>query len=373
MKLVLKSNRFLMCLKVLIAILIFIATVELLSRAYFEKMVNFSYAAVYRQAEIQLKIFEEHPFLLGSPKASITEKIQLVDSDRIMEITHSKFHTRGNYYSVSGKNHVFGMVGGSIVYGTALNDQETWPSVFFEKTNRRYTVYNFGVPGYSTLENIIQTATVLPDLKVSHAIFLIGYNDAQSAYIKNLEADYSDFHGKLQFQLFRGFFRNFPNLSRSAAMFFLASAFESRQYLYQSPSQIALNVGISRSELAINRGLGVYENNIKSLIYLCRAHGIVPIFVPQTLSPDKYSYARSGIYWIAGVNSQEEIGELVKLYNLQLKKITTNEKALYADLLDVKYSNEDFVDVVHFSPTGVKKFVQALVSYLNRVGTIKIE
>jgi hypothetical protein len=37
-----------------------------------------------------------------------------------------------------------------------------------------YEVINLGVPGYSTVENLIQTALILPSLNPDVAIFLCG-------------------------------------------------------------------------------------------------------------------------------------------------------------------------------------------------------
>ena len=55
-------------------------------------------------------------------------------------------------------------------------------------------VENHGVPGYSTVEHIVQTAFDFRSKRPKCAIFYVGWNDLRNSNIKGLRADYSNFH-----------------------------------------------------------------------------------------------------------------------------------------------------------------------------------
>jgi len=57
--------------------------------------------------------------------------------------------------------------GASTAYGSHLKDSETWPSVLSGVLGANYVVENHGVPGYSTIEHILQ---VLFDFRNDHGI-----------------------------------------------------------------------------------------------------------------------------------------------------------------------------------------------------------
>ena len=54
-------------------------------------------------------------------------------------------------------------LGGSTTYGTRVLDDEMWPSLLQRDLGAGWEVLNLAVPGYSTVENVIQSAFWLSD------------------------------------------------------------------------------------------------------------------------------------------------------------------------------------------------------------------
>jgi hypothetical protein len=84
--------------------------------------------------------------------------------------------------------------GASTTYDSnVVTDDLTWSSVLSALLGPDYVVENHGVPGYSTVQHIIQ---VLFELRGKHpacAVFYVGGTDLQESNLTDLKPDYSDF------------------------------------------------------------------------------------------------------------------------------------------------------------------------------------
>src|SRR5207248_966092 len=87
-------------------------------------------------------------------------------------------------------------LGGSSTYCTLVSDDETWPHYLGK--HRSCEVINLGLPGYTSLENLIQANLWFSELKPDIAVLYGGWNDLRNAHVLGLKPDYSDFHGPSQ-------------------------------------------------------------------------------------------------------------------------------------------------------------------------------
>ena len=89
------------------------------------------------------------------------------------------------------------VVGGSTTFGTRVTDADTWPWLLQERLGDGYAVANYGVPGYSTAENIIQMALVVPEARPRVVVFYEGWNDIRNYHWPGFQPDYYS-HGMTQ-------------------------------------------------------------------------------------------------------------------------------------------------------------------------------
>src|SRR5262249_16897291 len=145
-------------------------------------------------------MFARHPYLVGTPLPNIDE------TQRGTHLVHNGYGIRGEKFDLQKKPGIKRIVtlGGSSTYCVRVSQGDTWPELLARDLGGGYEVLNLGVPGYSTAENLIQTALVLSDLSPDIAIYYEGWNDVRDMHIKDLKPDYSNFHPRSQYH-FLGF------------------------------------------------------------------------------------------------------------------------------------------------------------------------
>ncbi len=130
-------------------------------------------------------IFEKYPYLVGRLKAST----EVIFNQK--KITTTDHYTRWTGAHPYDENLIrVGVFGGSTTFGTEVTDEDSWPALLQQKLGNKYAVINFGVPGYSTAENIIQMALIAPEKHPHIVIFYEGWNDIKNYHEKQLGVDY---------------------------------------------------------------------------------------------------------------------------------------------------------------------------------------
>src|SRR5215469_3041096 len=92
--------------------------------------------------------FIRHPLLQAIPNPGVFGRFSHTQTNSRVTINVGK---------VSEPRFVFAY-GGSTTYGSGVSDAETWASALSAVLGSGYSVENRGVPGYTTVENIIQAA-----------------------------------------------------------------------------------------------------------------------------------------------------------------------------------------------------------------------
>jgi hypothetical protein len=329
----------------------------------------FAYRAIYHryhfhEADRIVQAFVRHPYLVGVPAPGVFM------GKGGVTISHSIDHKRNIPTPIETNTlPCLVTVGGSTTYCTGVNDNQTWPYYLNRELSARCRVVNFGVPGYSTAEHIIQTALIIPESHPIVAIYYCGWNDARNMYIKDLPTDYSSYHGLSQYASL-----NLPHIWNGPDLCFVRLAIMALQkinLLVKEPDQLVVTQE-DRSTNAVARALSIYQDNIKSITALCRSKNIEPIFVPQVMNKLQL-VAHSHYGWFPYVRD-DEVMAVIKQYNEALRTSADRMSADFvSEVLNADWKDDDFVDHGHFSANGNLKFAAILVPHitnvLNRVRT----
>lgn len=282
--------------------------------------------------------FTPHPLLQGIPNPG-----------KFGRFTHTAGNLRLTINSGKTTNAtLISAFGGSTTYDVGLADNATWASALSAVLGSNYIVENHGVPGYSTVEHIIQTMFDLRRKKPKCAIYYVGWNDLRNSNQTDLRPDYSNFH--LQDQ------KGNLGLKTSSSLLVRRSAFFS----------ILSNVGnkklqpIGEIKHHYDQRLSdIFKENVRLIAIVAGYYGVKPIFIPQVLNYDKFS-AHRPYGWLPFVNDAD-IKELMASMNADLAEVARETQSPFlGEVLRVAWKDPDFVDKGHFSPSGSRKFAEVI-------------
>lgn len=306
-----------------------------------------------------ITLFRKHPYLVVEPRPSVSYK----SKDGIM-FTHNALGTRGKQASVQKKEGTKRILalGGSSTYCVGVSDNQTWPFYLQENLGNGYEVINMGVPGYTTVEHIIQTALNISDFSPDICIFYVGWNDIRNQHVANLRSDYSGFHGKSQYNhlmLDALKIGNHSVIARTASNVIKKIFVRDPEGTYEvagTPDKFTAKID--------KRALDLYTRNIKLLISLCRAQGVRPVMVPQILRYDMLTGVKE-YDWIPYVRDKD-IKVIMDAYNNALREVCEKEKVDFIwEVLAVNYEKSHFVDSYgHFTHTGNKLFADVIAKHI---------
>lgn len=312
----------------------------------------------FRQKERHVDLFQFHPYLVGCGRPFA----RVYMPEKNLTFSHNYFGYRGRELSIPKPKGIKRIVvfGGSAVYCTGISDEETWPRQLENALGKPYEVVNAGVPGYSSVEHIIQTSLLMSDLAPDIGIYFVGWNDMRNTHIRGLKPDYSDFHALYQFD---NLGLSTPRRAAgSLALYYFVkginkifSKINIRYRVAGSADQYTARVDV--------RALKLYKRNMRLIIVLCRAQGMRPIMVPQVLNygvfaPDKPDD------WMPFVRGKD-VKAILGAYNQGLAVVCAEEKVDFVgEVLDQKFDGSCFIDNGHFSAKGSKILAGIIRRYL---------
>lgn len=300
-------------------------------------------------------MFQRHPYLAVAGQAGIAY------DDKGVKLKHNDTGYRGRPPREPRPPGVVRVValGGSTTYCTHLSEHQAWPALLQEELGPGFEVLNMGVPGYSTVENLIQTALQLSDLRPDVAVYMEGWNDVRSSHVEGLKADYSDFHGPhLIAEL------NLAPLQRPTRW---ASLYFARYFLLPKDELPTPPKGGPKRLTAEpdERALALYRRNLKLISALCRAQGITPLFVPQRLNDS--ALTGEGGYWVPFVKDKD-LPAIMRAYNAAMGEVAAAEKVRFAgDMLKQQFEAKDYADQGHFSEAGSRKVAKTLAAAIRKI------
>lgn len=314
---------------------------------------------LFLEAPLRASDFMEmHPWLVAAPKPGTSGILET------LKITHNSYGTRGPEFKVVKDPSKIRIItlGGSSTYCIGISDEDTWPYKLQKELGEKYEIINFGVMGYTTAENLIQTALTISDLKPDIAIYYEGWNDARNTHVIQSKADYSQFHGKSEFYTHSLF--EYTGENRSVLGLIVKKNLKKFRNPYgYTPPQGDLN---KFTVIPDERALAIYRRNLNLLVVICRELKIQPVFVPQVMNYEYLENRNEPYGWLPFVKDRD-IKAVIKGYNDAMKDAAAkNGIPFYGEVLEEKYLLTDFIkDAGHFSPEGSGKFAKILAQKIN--------
>lgn len=248
------------------------------------------------------------------------------------------------------------VVGGSTTYSASLSQGTTWPDRLQERLGAGYRVLNFGVPGYSTAEHVIQTAFYLgvTGSPPRCAIYYVGWNDIRNAHLPQLDPGYADFHMRSQVGNLaaRREFRAVRASPLATIVFRQAQRFTDSLPLPPDYRGLGTVAGTDPRLEAI------YRHNLASIAALNRAQGVRTAFVAQVLNRAKLTGDRS-YGWLPRVRDRDVWPLQARFNDILREEGSRLQVAVVLPDVDA-FEDADFVDNGHFSVRGAEKFARQI-------------
>jgi lysophospholipase L1-like esterase len=289
----------------------------------------------------------------NSPSLNFTSSKGLV-------ISHTSEGTRGQDpapRSLEGRT-VVATFGGSTTYDIGASDGDTWSDRLGEALGRDGTfVVNHGVPGYTTVEHLIQTAFYQTKFGKPPrcAIYYVGWNDLRNAHIPNLDPGYAGFHLPSQVDSLKVRRTGGSHVTISPMLTMLArfasANIDTVRYAVDPYGRPPGSGGDPALE-------ALYERNIRSISAINRARGIATIWVGQLLNRERLqSDERYG--WLPLVRDRD-LWPLQQRFNAILQRTAESLGDVYVAIPADTFTGADFVDQGHFSARGARRFAEDL-------------
>ncbi|MGQ0585476.1 MAG: SGNH/GDSL hydrolase family protein [Reyranella sp.] len=299
--------------------------------------------------------FQWHDLLQATPIPSLK-----ITSPTGLAISHTSEGTRGRDPapgSLDGRT-VVATFGGSTTYDIGAAEGDTWSDRLAEALGPdRVFVVNHGVPGYTTVEHLIQTAFYQTRFGKPPrcAIYYVGWNDLRNAHIPKLDPAYADFHlpsqvDSLKVRRIGGSHVTISPLLTMLARF-VSSNVDTVRYLVDPYGRDP----VSGRDPALE---ALYERNIRSISAINRARGVATIWVGQLVNRERLQ--GDGRYgWLPLVRDRD-IWPLLQHFNAILERTATALGDTYVAVPPDSFTGADFVDQGHFSAQGSRRFAEYL-------------
>ena len=246
---------------------------------------------------------------------------------------------------------VVATLGSSTTYDMAVPNGQTWSDDLEQQLGRGYAVINHGVPGYSTVENLLQTLFYLDTYGVRpHCAVYFGWNDIRNAHLPNLDPAYANFHLLSQFDIM-----NLRKKPLEVSFSPLARVMNRSLQAAFDPVPLAPNFlndpPVPGTDVRLEQ---IFRRNLEAIAAINRERQIISIFIGQVWSRAKLqSRERYGFFPLV---RDVDIWPLEDHFN-SIVKSTANSIGVsnFIPAID-QFHDDDFADRDHFSAKGSAKF-----------------
>jgi len=339
----------------IVILLSVIALVEVAGQSiYYLKHKRFTFEPA-PNLENYYRLYEVHPFLVSRLKKSAVVEFGGKD----INITGSNTRWTGAREDDNGVIRV-AVLGGLTTFGTGVRDQDTWPALLQQKLGPEYSVINYGVPGYSTAEAIIQMGLIVPESQPDIVIMLQGWNDIRNYHKPDLGADYYAHGVERTYRLTK------PAYNRDN----IFDAVYDMSIIGRLASKVKIKIAKNKEPCPkyeipdpfVDR---IYARNLNTLKLLSGQIAEYTIFVPQVLNYKKYEEMEEHDgcnRWTTFIKNSA-VPELMDRFNLIMESVCSendNECIYLASVSEQTWNSEDFVDSSHFSRKGGEKLADII-------------
>jgi lysophospholipase L1-like esterase len=281
-----------------------------------------------------------------------------------LAVSHSSEGTRGRDPAPGelATRNVVATFGGSTTYDIGAGEGDTWSDRLAAALEQgegkgRFFIVNHGVPGYTTVEHLIQTAFYQTKFGKTPrcAIYYVGWNDLRNAHILDLDPAYADFHlpsqvDSLKVRRVGGSHVTISPLL-TMVMRFISANFDTVRYFVDPYGRDP----VTGDDPALD---ALYERNIRAISAINRQRGVTTIWVGQL--HNRAQLSGDGRYgWLPLVRDRD-LWPTQQKANALLARTAKEMGDIYVDVPTASFSDADFVDNGHFSVQGARRFADIL-------------
>ncbi len=250
--------------------------------------------------------------------------------------------------------------GGSSTYGSRVREPDSYPRQLEKLLNRRQRsaggegkveVINAGLNGYSTPNIISLLALRVVDLKPDVAIFYVGFNDAWNRILfSGYRPDYS--HAQTAWRR-----PVMPWWRRSMLLDKIAD----EVFGSPSPRNPHLHTICWRPHSGLpaanwkNSSSDAFARNLVTLIAVCRAHGITPVFCTQAVDFANHPLKSANDVWRKALSE----------YSVLIRSLAKKHGVGLVDLAaSMSGRREYFADCLHMTAQGNRERARIVAGWL---------
>jgi hypothetical protein len=303
--------------------------------------------------------FQWHALLQAVPISSLR-----FTSATGLSINHSSEGTRGRDPApgeLAARN-VVATFGGSTTYDIGAGEGETWSDRLAAALEQgdgkgRFFVVNHGVPGYTTVEHLIQTAFYQTKFGKTPrcALYYVGWNDLRNAHIPHLDPGYADFHLPSQVDSLNVRRVGGSHVTISPLLTLVMRLIDANVDTVRYYADPYGGEPVAGDDPALD---ALYERNIREISAINRQRGVITLWVGQLLNRARLS--GDGRYgWLPLVRDRD-LWPMQQVLNALLKRTAKELGDIYVDVPPDSFGPADFVDNGHFSAQGARRFADDL-------------
>ena len=245
---------------------------------------------------------------------------------------------------------VIATVGSSTTYDMGVPNGQTWSDDLEQQLGRGYAVINHGVPGYSSVEHLVQTLFYLDTYGVRpHCAVYLGWNDILNAHVPNLDPAYANFHQVSQID---SFVRKKPlEVSFSPLARIVNRSLEAVFDTVPFAPNFLNDPPVPGTDVRLEQ---MFRRNLEAIAAINKERNIVSIFVGQVLNRARLqSKERNGFNPLI---RDVDVWPLQDRFN-SIVKATADSIGVSNFIPSIdEFQDDDFVDTNHFSAKGSAKF-----------------
>lgn len=308
-----------------------------------------------------IRPYEPHPYLVARLRPGTTSHQGPVT------ITATSRSTRwtGAPPMDGSDRFVVATVGGSTTFGQGVTDEDSWPALLQERLGSDFAVVNYGLPGFSTAEGIIQMGLVVPESRPDVVVFYEGWNDIHNYHDPDFTPDYYA-HGMQQLGNLgidpsavdtRGFVHRAGDYS---AIFRLVSRLSMRLRPESTEGEPTLH---TEPDPRVDRA---YLRNLRTLRAMSEHLGAHALFVPQILNDRRFLSDEGGHEWTPRIRSTH-LPRLLRRFNGFMSEACRPDDptcTVVDEVTEEDWTGRDFVDSGHFSRQGGQKFAALVAEHV---------
>ncbi len=267
------------------------------------------------------------------------------------------------------------VIGGSTAQCFYLDDHKTWAYLLQEKLKPaipKVWVGNGGLSGQSTRGHIVFVREVIPSIRPTIVLLLVGANDLGFS----MNQENREYGNPVERTGWRRFvFRN-SRLIQLASLWKEilighAVVLDKGSNVNFVPEKLEREMELPADIRSILPGIDEYKQNLRTIIGDLRRLGSRPVFMTQPLlfdTTEEWKHLAGREYSSGGLKgtvSAASFAKMLDIYNGELKRICAEDSVEVLDLAPaIPHSTDHFYDVMHFNERGADLVAERIAHYL---------